>query len=780
MSYDFASLNDKDLEALVHDVLLRKLSVDFQSFKMGIDKGIDLRYATNSNENEIIVQVKHLEHSGFNKFKSVLKITEMNKVVKLNPKRYILVTTVGLNPQNKEDIKSILSPYVISTNDILGKDDLISFLRNNNDIVETHFKLWLSSTHILKRILNNGVKGRSEFIEKNIRSRIKLFVPSKTHERAVEMLNKYHFLMITGAPGIGKTTLASILTYQLLADGFELVYVREIREAEDLFLNGKKQVFYFDDFLGTITLDLKSSRNADTAIVQFIERIKDDRQKRLLLTCRTTLLNQAKEESESILNSKIDLSKHEVTIEDYSDLDKARILYNHIYFSELDKKHKAVFFNNRFYWKVIKHKFYNPRIIEFFTDPERLQPNIEFSKQVIDFLHDPSKIWEKAFHIQISPSARILLLTLYSIRGGIYAISEAKLKEAFNARLEYEVKTNNYHVQSDTFNKVIRELLGSFIIRTHTRHENYYSTVDITFLNPSLEDFLFSYLSNNIDEYFSILKSATSFEPFKRHITTKHNKYIKNIYVSDSATILRLYAVFIERLPFLGNDKTSKINTVLILIRLFKWEDISEKVVSLMNALALDNIGWKDYDDVIEIIEYITNHDYFEQFTFSKEDILTKLSYKMEYHFQIQTFSKFISENDAFKNIITNSKIHNIEYYKSIQNNIDDSWELCIEFYIKQNIKSIRITSEQDLLTEVSNCRVQAQQINALINIDVSPIINDHIYDYENLLKKIKSTNADQESQIISVKSKSKIQNEPLEVNRLFNNESEESDGLPF
>jgi hypothetical protein len=352
MSYNFAALNDKDLEALVHDILLRKLSIDFQSFKMGIDKGIDLRYATNNNENEIIVQVKHLEISGVSKLKSILKKKELRKVIDINPKQYILATTVGLNPQNKEDIKSILSPYILSTNDIIGKAELINFLRNNNDVLETHFKLWLSSTHILKRILNNGIKGRSEFIEKNIKKRIQLFVPSKTHERAVEMLNKHYFIMITGAPGIGKTTLANILTYQLLADDFELIYVREIREAEDLYVTGKKQVLYFDDFLGAITLDLKSSRNADAAIVQFIERIKGDKQKRLLLTCRTTILNQAKEESERISNSKLDLSNHEIKIEDYTDLDKAKILYNHIYFSELPEDLKAIFFRDKFYWKV--------------------------------------------------------------------------------------------------------------------------------------------------------------------------------------------------------------------------------------------------------------------------------------------------------------------------------------------------------------------------------------------------------------------------------------------
>ena len=57
-NYDFSTLNDRDLEELTRDLLSKVLNVNFQSFKPGKDKGIDLRYSTVNDENEIVYIVR--------------------------------------------------------------------------------------------------------------------------------------------------------------------------------------------------------------------------------------------------------------------------------------------------------------------------------------------------------------------------------------------------------------------------------------------------------------------------------------------------------------------------------------------------------------------------------------------------------------------------------------------------------------------------------------------------------------------------------------------------
>ncbi|MDM1507764.1 AAA family ATPase, partial [Myroides odoratimimus] len=175
---------------------------------------------------------------------------------------------------DEEDITNFFFPYIESTSDVIGKEDLNKWLEDYPEIQQRHFKLWLSSIDLIKKIVKNGINGRSDFYQEKILKEIALYVPNKTHNEAVEVLNTNNFLLITGAPGVGKSTLANMLTYQLLTEEFELVYIREITEAEEAFSMEKKQIFYFDDFLGAITLDLHSPRNSDSAIVSFINRIR--------------------------------------------------------------------------------------------------------------------------------------------------------------------------------------------------------------------------------------------------------------------------------------------------------------------------------------------------------------------------------------------------------------------------------------------------------------------------------------------------------------------------
>src|SRR5690606_34528897 len=175
MNYHLEVLNDKEFEQLSKDLLEKVLKVSLQNFKTGKDGGIDLRYSW-YNQNEIVIQAKAYTKSKYASLKATMK-RERVKMDKLYPptQRYILTTTCALSPKEVDEIKNIMSPYILSAQDIYGRSRIESLISNHLDIEKKHYKLWLTSTNVLQTILHNGQRSQSEFFKNKILKRASLY-----------------------------------------------------------------------------------------------------------------------------------------------------------------------------------------------------------------------------------------------------------------------------------------------------------------------------------------------------------------------------------------------------------------------------------------------------------------------------------------------------------------------------------------------------------------------------------------------------------------------------
>lgn len=529
-NYNFSTLNDKDLEDLVRDLLSHNMGLNFQKFKKGKDGGIDLRYSTPVNNNNIIVQVKHYLNSGFNALIIAIE-EEKKKIVLLNPNRYIIVTSLALTPQNKDKIKQVLSPYILDTGDILGQDDLNILLSKYPNIEQNHYKLWMSSVNVLQTIVNNGILGRSAFESSKIKRNLGIYVKTKCYDEALEILRNNKILLITGTPGIGKTSLANLVTYNVLSKDFQLVYIdSEIKEAEAIFCNdhSSRQLFYFDDFLGSNYLDIIHNIKGKS-IVNFIDRVKSYKNKYLILTTRSTILNQAKERDENIHNSNLSSEKYELSISNYSKIDKAKILYNHLYHSDMSTDYIDVVFQNKNYMKIIKHENYNPRLIEFFTKSANVR-NIDcdgYLDFILQTLDNPARIWEQAFENQLTNEEKILLQTLLTM--GQTFVTRDELETAFNARIDYEINKNGFTRGFGLFNKIFNNLLDGYIVNSVFSRT---ARSVVNFVNPSLRDYLISFFNKNPNEKWRLIESAYYLDQIVKIFSSKRDKK-GNIFISN-------------------------------------------------------------------------------------------------------------------------------------------------------------------------------------------------------------------------------------------------------
>ena len=501
--YDFSSLNDKEFEDLSADLLSCHLSSRIERFKVGRDGGVDGRFFSSEGD-EVIIQCKHWLKSGLKALIRSIENTEADKVKKLNPKRYIFVTSLELSRANKIKIKHLLSPYILSESDVFGNEDLNDILSKNIEVERKHYKLWISSTNVLTTILNSAIIGRSRYKLEEIIEESNRYVVTQSHIQAMDKLEKIHSIIITGSPGVGKTSLADQLCQYYTAKGYEFCFIENsLNEAEEIYREESKQVFYFDDFLGRNFL-LALDSHQDSHVINFIKRIEKDKKKRFILTSRSNILNQGKRLSDLFDIKSVNRNEYELSITLLTDLDKAKILYNHIWFGDLDEGYISEIYKEKRYLKIIKHKNFNPRLISFITDHHRLssiEPS-EYWGYIDKTLSNPKDIWRNVLEVQVDDICRHVVVAV-CLHGK--SLSEQRLRNLYDG-----IGISNINVTADkSYESVQKLLVGALLNRSVLNKDN----ISYDLFNPSIADFVISnYLGefDYIDELLISLRTPES------------------------------------------------------------------------------------------------------------------------------------------------------------------------------------------------------------------------------------------------------------------------------
>lgn len=506
--YDFHQLSPYDLEILARDLLQAHWDVTIESFKTGRDGGIDLRYAQGSART--IVQVKHYVRTGLaGLFREVAK--EAIKVRTLQPDRYVLVTSVPLSAANKDKIVTLIGSDVFRHKDVLGQDDLNNLLGQHPTIEGRHYKLWLASRAVLDRVLHNAAVTRSEFKARQVHGAARRYVQSDAYPLAMKMLDEQRVVIIAGSPGVGKSTLANLLLYEHLEKGYQAVLIqRDIEEGEGVFDPGVQQVFYFDDFMGATFLGDRAAAFAgtnDRALLNFIAMVRATPTARLILTTREHIYSQALDRSERLRHSDLDDLRVILRMPSYSFAQKARILYNHLYFSELPPEYRDELLRDNFYLRIVKHKKFNPRLIEWLSNIRRLRavPVGQYRAFVENLLRDPSEIWRHAYEQEITDAGRSLLLTLFTLGG---KTGGAVLRPAYAALHRERATRYRFQSRPEDFPSAIREAAGAFI--------KPFATHGVEVIDPSVLDLLNAVVRAAPDNAVDMIAAAATADQIER------------------------------------------------------------------------------------------------------------------------------------------------------------------------------------------------------------------------------------------------------------------------
>lgn len=499
VEYDFLILQPNEFENLTRDLLQKREGVFIESFTIGRDGGIDLRFTSPKGKRQVIVQAKR--YKDYAKLKNVLK-DEVAKVRKLNLDRYILSTSVGLTPENKTEIKTMFSPYIKATKDILGKDDLNNLLGEYSEVEKQYYKLWLGSTAVLDDILNKRINNWSEMTLEEARKDVSLYVMNDSFERALTVLKENSYVIISGIPGIGKTTLSRMLAYQILAKDYdEFIKVNSMDDASQKLQKGKKQVFFYDDFMGSSFLDIKEI-GFENKLLSFIEKVKREPDKLFILATREYILAAAKRQYEKLALSKIDIAKCTIDLSSYTEEIRANILYNHLADAELPIEYIKALLDGKRYLRLIKHDNFNPRIIECFLKQKlyKTEKPEDFVKRFLDFFDRPYSVWEYAF-------SNMSKMEQYAMYVRATMGSRPVYLEDWYEAIYYYVNSLLGAVQADCLEEdwqnILKKLLGTFILTERVGDKDL-----VNYHNPSVYDFLIDNIRKNEKQQGKLISHA--------------------------------------------------------------------------------------------------------------------------------------------------------------------------------------------------------------------------------------------------------------------------------
>lgn len=501
--YDLGCLSSTEFELLICDIFQKKWNVTLETFKSGSDQGIDIRGIFKSGTT--IIQCKHTYKSTASDLKYKLK-EEVEKVEKINPDRYIIATSTELNPSYKSKIKKLFGSYCQSDSDIFGKEDILNFLRKNNDIVKKHYKLWFTSSAVLEIILHKATYNQTDIDIENFLAFLPKMVQTDEFQKVNEILEKEHVCIISGEPGIGKSTLMKGLVIQYLANGYQSIKITgDFNEAYSLLNRNEKQIFYYDDFLGSTYYTGGTGDNKEKSIESFIKAVKRYKGNTIfILTTRDYVLNQAQQKSD--VAERFGEFEHIISFDDASKMIKAQILYNHLWYSEIEDENINKIIKDKNYLKIINHTNFNPRTIESMTNSTEIN-RADFVDTFLSVLDNPEEIWKKVYTNFLSDSSRTILviLTICDNNTGINSVFEYY-------REYYHNETDVVKLQTK-FDHSIKELDGSLI--TLTRYP-LTGELKIMYKNPSVEDFMNKKIVGNEPLLCSLCNLINEFGELKK------------------------------------------------------------------------------------------------------------------------------------------------------------------------------------------------------------------------------------------------------------------------
>jgi hypothetical protein len=497
--YNLEQLGWFNFEQLVRTLLRQVIGSGISTFSGSVDQGRDATFSGEASsfpsdadrwKGSWIFQVKHRAYStrGANTVRTELKRTLPTEMAGILHKHghacnnYIAITNCPLTAQDKGEIKQLIksSAEDLTGIAILGESDLQELLDCHPRVVSAFPQILGLSQ--LRELVEWGLHRRSVEYLQAAQSDIATFVATTPYLKAIDLLHKQHFCVLSGPPKMGKTCTAYALAASLAALSYEVYDLRNQRDFYDAYEDDEKQLFICDDVFGDISLHASQRDDWTRGFLRLLGSLNRDH--KLVWTAREYILKEA------LLSSRLKEERPEigktdtvtVAVDHLSRLEKAMILYNHGRVANFPTEVRD-YLRGKACLTITDHQNYSPesirqlctgRLVSFLESAGGDYTTI--ASQVHTFLSAPGDAWKAAY--LAAPAGERLLCTEVMAAGGSILASEL--------RKRYESATLGSTDMYNSFDASFTNAKGTFL-----RQKPLVFDVNfVQFYHPSMRDLL--------------------------------------------------------------------------------------------------------------------------------------------------------------------------------------------------------------------------------------------------------------------------------------------------
>lgn len=477
--------------------------VAFERYGEGRDGGIDCRHETTDGQ-VWIGQAKRYQNVA-----ALLRLMPIEQqkmqALTISPSRYFLVTGCSLTPGNKDTIRQAMQPFIQTTADIYGADDLDALLDQFPGVYRKNYRLWLHSVEQLNQYLNRAYYARAEMVHERLLADANIYVVPAAQEKINKQLGAQHSCLILGDPGSGKSTVAGQVALQLQIENpsAELIWVddRNVEQALQLIRPGSEQILVLDDFLGATFLDTAGmlAFQRDWQALLF-KAMQANGMLKLLFTSRHYILEQAHNQLGSRNAAINQLCSQAVRMQHSSAWFRAELVHRLIQGAGFKEDQLAILVDEKLYWPLIRTENFSPRLIAMFCEKLTLVPSEQLKAIIEQGIEGQQQLWQEVFQ-RLSAEAQTLLY-LCGLAGNNANAGELKL--SFN--ILYQLIQGRIALLRG-FDKALLELEPTFITTAQYLNEIWVSPA-----NPSLVDFLHESMTENQPLIDALIQSLEHFD----------------------------------------------------------------------------------------------------------------------------------------------------------------------------------------------------------------------------------------------------------------------------